>query len=57
VLQGMTVYRLAEVEMRHRMETNVQNIQGKETLKATIPNTDYDGSKINEECGIFQMFP
>ena len=26
VLQGMTDYRLAEVEIRHTMETNVQNI-------------------------------
>jgi hypothetical protein len=29
---------------------------GAENLKVTIPITDYDRSKADGECGIFQLF-
>jgi len=54
VLQGMNE-RLTEIGRCYAMKMNVEKY-GDESLKATIPNTDYGRRKTAGECGIFQVF-
>jgi hypothetical protein len=55
VLHG-TVDRLIEIGRCYGMETNVGKNQANGNLKATFPNTDYEGSKTTEEFKIFYIF-
>jgi hypothetical protein len=55
-LQRITA-RIIDVKRRYGMEMNVEkNKVMKIRIKGTVRDADYDRSKTNEGCGLFQIF-